>query len=419
MITLYKRNHSGSIQEWRIQLGQSNDTIFSAPQIQIAFGQLNGKIQTIKENVETGKQKRTPLQQAEFQMQSLIKGKKDEGYKSLEDLNINEKAIGTIFHPETKIAVTLEELLIKYLPKDTTDANGQIKPMLAQPIKNDKKDNWQRVTYPIAGEPKLDGVRCLMFNAKDLGMNLGFVTSISREGKSYDFGTTEIRKALVLLFKDNPDIILDGELYVHGMPQNQISGAMRTGKYNLDIHDLMEYHVYDIVDTKLPYHERKGKLQKLHEKYLSFKLVPVYILQDKTQVDSYELKCIEEGYEGIMLKPLNGLYEIGKRSYNNLKVKQFLDEEFEIIGYELGKRGSEDIVFILKTEDGKEFKAKPIGNRELKYKYYMDFMRDRERNLDSINSNSIIGKKATTKFKFYSEYGIPNHAQVKDVRDYE
>lgn len=407
MEILYKRNKNGSIQQWGVE---SNTEGYL-----IKFGKLNGKIQEAFTKIEEGKQSRTREEQIQFEIQSQIRGKKDEGYKSLNDLGIAPPEYNPIKGGE--LENWLPDLLDKYLPKESTDSNGNYKPMLAQPIKNDKKDNWNKVKYPVAGEPKLDGVRCMIF-LKDYqgGVKFTDVQSLSREGKSYDFGTTKIREALVPLFQDNGDIILDGELYVHGMPQNRISGSMRGTTYIPELHDVMEYHVYDIIKPKQPYSERRKDLENLFINYEGFKLGRSITLVDKKSVDNFEEECIEAGYEGIMLKNLDGLYEIGKRSYNNLKVKQFLDEEFKIVGYELGKRGSEDIVFLLKTKEDKEFKAKPIGNRELKAEYLKDF----EADLHEVDKNrKILGKKATVKFKFWSEYGIPNHTQVISIRDYE
>ena len=37
-----------------------------------------------------------------------------------------------------------------------------------------------------------------------------------------------------------------------------------------------------------------------------------------------------------------------------LKVKEYFDETFKVVGYELGLRGSEDMVFIFKITQPKE-----------------------------------------------------------------
>ena len=57
-------------------------------------------------------------------------------------------------------------------------------------------------------------------------------------------------------------------------------------------------------------------------------------------------------------------------------------------------------------EEGKEFKAKPIGSRELKQQYRKDL-------------DSLIGKMATVKFFYFSDEGTPLQPVLKCIRDYE
>lgn len=88
-------------------------------------------------------------------------------------------------------------------------------------------------------------------------------------------------------------------------------------------------------------------------------------------------------------------YKCGARDERMLKIKQMQEDSFEIIGYELGLRGSEDMCFILKTHDGLQFKAKPQGDKETKALYLKEI-------------NSIIGRKGDVKFFNYTTDGIPN-----------
>ena len=88
-----------------------------------------------------------------------------------------------------------------------------------------------------------------------------------------------------------------------------------------------------------------------------------------------------------------------------IKVKMYQDSEFLVTGISEGLR-DEDLCFTCVTEDGKEFKAKPMGSRELKQAY--------RNNLDQ-----IIGKMATVKFFYYSDDGTPLQPVLKCIRDYE
>ena len=75
-----------------------------------------------------------------------------------------------------------------------------IKPMLAHKF-NDSRVDWSK---PVYIQPKLDGVRCVL--TKDGGF--------SRTGKKF-MNIAHIELSLMSFFKQNPDIILDGELYNH------------------------------------------------------------------------------------------------------------------------------------------------------------------------------------------------------------
>lgn len=84
------------------------------------------------------------------------------------------------------------------------------------------------------------------------------------------------------------------------------------------------------------------------------------------------------------------------------KRKAFVDSDFKVIGFSEGLR-EEDFVFKCLTEDGKEFEAKPIGDRALK-KWYREHM------------DELIGEMATVKYFHLTPDGIPNLPVLKSFR---
>lgn len=399
---LYKRAKSGKIQEWSIKT-EGNDNLFL---IFIEQGQIDGKKQIYRESVMEGKQKRTIEEQAISEAQSKFNKKRDEGYKSLEDLNIlhlndcyyyynieQPLFLKTEERTTDNRFLTLEEVLDIYLPKESTDASGNVKPMLAQSYKKGK------TKFPIYGQPKLNGVRCLAILTEQ-----GQVTLLSRSGKQYI--VDHIIEAFGIL--PAQDIILDGELYCHGMELNRIVAAVK--KPNEDTPRL-EYHVYDIVDsTSIQKYRTSNLITLIGSEEIIVNLGTLTIRNDE-EVKNYHDMYIAQGYEGLILRDIEGKYEIGVRSKNLLKVKEFKDEEFVILGAELGTRGTEDMVFVLKCRDGEDsintntFKAKPIGNRKQKEEYWN-------------NIQSLVGKEGTVRYFNTTEYGIPFHAIFICVRDY-
>jgi hypothetical protein len=85
-------------------------------------------------------------------------------------------------------------------------------------------------------------------------------------------------------------------------------------------------------------------------------------------------------------------YKSGGRDRRMQKIKKFVDNEYEIVGLVEGLR-EEDMCFLMKTKEGYEFKAKPIGTREDKQRY-------RE------NISEMVGCMATVK-----HFGMTNTEQ--------
>ena len=116
----------------------------------------------------------------------------------------------------------------------------KIKAMLAHKYNEDKAD------YPAFIQPKLDGVRCL------------FSTSgaFSRAGNQF-MNVMHIEKALEPFFAKNPNAVLDGELYNHGLKDDfeKIISLVRKKKPTLDdieeAAELVQFHVYDIASMTI------------------------------------------------------------------------------------------------------------------------------------------------------------------------
>lgn len=114
-------------------------------------------------------------------------------------------------------------------------------------------------------------------------------------------------------------------------------------------------------------------------------------------------KYVQEGWEGCVIRDPKKNYKFGGRGSEMIKVKMRKDDTFKVIGYELGLRGVEDMCFILETKEGKPFKAKPMGNRQVKESYMS-------------NIESLIGQKADCTFFYYSDDGVPLQPVFKAFR---
>lgn len=348
-----------------------------------------------------GKVKRTVSEQARLEYNSHLKKYTDKGYKLLpSSIKINN-------------AVAVEAFVEEHLGNGVTDSNGFKKHMLAKQADKVATSVFDKIKYWY-GSRKIDGVRC-SFYWKD-----GEVRTASRGGGDYDASTSFMRHnpKLIQFFEEHPDIVLDGELYKHGKSLQQISGAARLEKDTAGM-DWLEYYIYDVMDSTKTFEERLDILHDITDELnlgfnperewddgeLKFQIVPQETVVGWANIQQLHDKYVGEGFEGIVIRDPSKVYNFGGRTNAMIKVKMYKDAEFEIVGYSEGLR-PEDMVFVCKTKEGKEFEAKPMGPRELKWEY-----------LDRMDE--IIGKMATVKYFYLSDEGCPLQPVLKCIRDYE
>jgi DNA ligase-1 len=274
------------------------------------------------------------------------------------------------------------------------DTPVYFKPMLAHDY-NDYKD---KIKFPIYSQPKLDGIRCIV---RADGM-------WSRNGKQI-ISAPHIYEALKPWFEQNPDLILDGELYAEKdvADFNTIISCVRKTKptaADLETSKKIQYWVYDIPSIDGTFIERFHEL-------LDFNLPDCCVKVQTDQIDNdndlsaYYFDYMAAGYEGQILRT-DSLYE-NKRSKSLLKYKQFLDSEFTILGVEEGKGNHAGKVGRLNFEiNGKPFDAAVNGDWE----YIERLWHSRE---------GLIGKVATVKYFELTEDGIPRFPKVIAIRDFE
>jgi hypothetical protein len=74
---------------------------------------------------------------------------------------------------------------------------------------------------------------------------------------------------------------------------------------------------------------------------------------------------VASGYEGTIIRDPQGKYEIGHRSPSLLKLKDFQDGEFKIVGFKQGSGSfSNSIIFTCEAENGNTFDVLPEGTME-------------------------------------------------------
>ena len=299
-------------------------------------------------------------------------------------------------------------------------------PMLAQDFKN--KNRQKEVMFsidesgvgaPVFSQPKLDGIRCI-------AMREGLFT---RTGKEIT-AVPHISEALEPFFEKFPNAVLDGELYNHAYKDdfNKIIHLVRkqnlTDEHLEESKKMIQYHIYDApvigngrhaMTEKDSFSDRTSTLEffrylkydNLNTKYDdALVIVETTKVDDKEHLDELYADYVAQGYEGQMVR-LDGPYE-NKRSSKLLKRKEFIDEEYTILGYEEGEGNRAGTIkhFKFKNKDGKEFNSNVKGS----FSYLTKLLEI---------ADTLIGKDATIKYFNLTPDGVPRFPYVIAIRDYE
>ena len=298
---------------------------------------------------------------------------------------------------------------------DGIDEKQFYDPMLAQDFKNknrnkDVYDSLQSKTK-VFSQPKLDGIRCIA--TKD-----GLFT---RNGKEIT-AVPHIAKELQKLFVEYPDAVLDGELYNHAYKDdfNKIVHLVRkqnlTKEHLVESEKMIQYHIYDVpqigtLDEQSLYSYRIGmlKTQGVPKKLRwssAIAIVDTTLVKNEKHLDELYSDYTLAGYEGQMIR-IDGPYE-NKRSAKLLKRKDFVDEEYTILGYDEGNGNRTGTIrnFLFKNKNGKEFTSNIKGT----FEYLTELLHKAE---------GLIGKKATVKYFNLTPDGVPRFPIVIAIRDYE
>ena len=273
-----------------------------------------------------------------------------------------------------------------------------IKAMLAHKYNEDKAD------YPAFIQPKLDGVRCL-FTAKG---------AFSRANNRF-MNVEHIEQALKPFFAKNPTVILDGELYNHGLKDDfekiisLVKKKKPTDADKAEAKELVQYHVYDVASMTIAnYTTRLNFVNALNYVHPICK-VDTQVSLDFDDALSLHKKNLKLGYEGSIYRSWSGKYK-GTRSWDLMKFKDFHDAEATIVGYEIGKGKREGTLgkFIMQDDNGNEFGCPPGKGYD-----YKDLANMLE------NIHDYIGQYATFTYFERTKAGSYRHPHYKAIRNYE
>ncbi len=211
--------------------------------------------------------------------------------------------------------------------------------MLAKPFEPRYLSSWEYIIY----QPKINGERCLATVWVDDNdkYHCKLVTSQDNEIPYLDEIKFELCNILEhinsLFFIPIQSLTFDGELYVHGLSKQKLRGIVsrRVSKHPDD--KIIQYYIFDLKDEVAEQYDRMEALSYIF-KYID-SILHDHIVQVPTKRASTDIidlihihmeEFVSQGYEGIILRKPNALYQ-DKRTKDLLKLKPRFKEEYEII----------------------------------------------------------------------------------------
>lgn len=196
------------------------------------------------------------------------------------------------------------------------------------------------LNYPLFSSTKLDGIRCIMYKGEILSRSLKQI-----QNKQIRTKLEPIRK----YSKDN-NLILDGEIYGIGMSFQAITSFVMTQDFEdkksikkygkvMEIPKELKFYCFDAVkddNFDQPFSQRIAECSNLENIFPEIvKYVEQISVYSEKEVNDYFEEVIEQGFEGLILKSIDGRYKCGRGTLNEsliFKVKPFLDFDAEVIG---------------------------------------------------------------------------------------
>ena len=396
---------SGKPMDWAIEVKEEGGNGI----ITVSRGYRGGAVQvnvtTVTEGKNLGKKNETtPFQQAVLEARATWNKKQAEGYTvvasgggSYSNSNSNSSSSSSNSAAATTLATSI------VASRATELILSAPLPMLANKWPERKK----YIHFPCLVQPKFDGTRTIAI----CGLTEGEPCLFSRQRKAY----AHLEHIQAIVRKLPKGLILDGELFTTKAHFQTIVGLAKKKTLTEEDrvqHNLLELHCYDIVDGTKPFVERYAILQDLFRTHASVIGTTLQLCPTKEITKESELKPAHDAYvaakfEGLMIRNKAGLYAIGDRSNDLLKMKEFEDDEFRIVGfYEADGAEKGCVMWRCVTPKGIEFGCRPEGTREDRQELFK-------------HGSEYVGKMLTVKYQNLTPDGVPRFPVGVTIRDYE
>ena len=193
---------------------------------------------------------------------------------------------------------------------------AQFKPMLAGTADLD------RLSLPLLGSPKLDGIRAIVLDGVVVSRNL---KPIPNRRVQAIFGKAHLNG-------------LDGELIVGDPTAKDAFRQTSSGVMSIEGEPDAVFHVFDCCRRPgEPYLSRLGEARDIVTGSGRSLIVEQTVVTSVEEVNAYEATQLALGYEGVMLRDARSPYKFGRGTLSKqdlMKLKRFEDAEARVVGFE-------------------------------------------------------------------------------------
>lgn len=193
---------------------------------------------------------------------------------------------------------------------------SKLEPMLAAKTTDEE---LRRVRFPALLSPKIDGIRARVQGGVLLSRKFLPIPNPSVQVAFGQLGLEGVDGELVV---GNPT---DPNLMQQTMAVTRKSGIVRA-----------RFFLFDRWDERGGFAKRYQSLDSVRGTYPGVEVIPHILISSYDELLEHEQYFTKRGYEGVMLRSLDGPYKNGRSTVREgylLKVKRFHDAEARIIGF--------------------------------------------------------------------------------------
>ena len=234
-------------------------------------------------------------------------------------------------------------------------------------LADDSKKHEKKMTGEVYVEPKLDGVRVITICDVDKDE----VKMFSRNGKELTNFPKIQEQFDSMLDQMSESMVFDGEVMSDDfqtlMREIHRKGGAKTDDAVLNLFDCMPLEYFKEGSYPYALNTRKELLQSFQYgpniSIVEFVAMDLDDDDGQKQFADYNRLCIDKGFEGIMVKPIKGIYEC-KRSALWLKVKPFIEVSLKVVDTEegTGRNAGKLGAFVVEGTDMDKFIKTNVGS---------------------------------------------------------